>query len=60
MGHYKEGDIQHAAIVTLICVGCIALKDYGNDYFLLFSAIYVDLLRFSLWMDAVLVWTRPN
>ena len=48
MGHCKEGDIQHAAIATLICVGCIGLKDNGNDYFLLFSAIYVDLLCFSL------------
>ena len=30
------------------------------DYFLLFSAIYVDLLCFPLWMDAGLVWTLHN
>ena len=63
-GEYEWGivkrDIQHAAIAKLICVGCIALKDYVNDYFLLFSAIYVDLLCFSFWMYAGLVWTLPN
>ena len=60
MWHCKEGGIQHAAIATLICVGCEALKDNGNDYFLLFSAIYVDLLCSSWCMDAVLVWILPN
>ena len=60
MGHCKVGEIPHAAIATLICVGCIALNDYGNDNFLLFSAIYVDQLCFSFWMDAGLVWTLPN
>ena len=36
MDHCKEGGIQHAAIATLIYVGCVALKDYGNDYFFFF------------------------
>ena len=54
MGHRKVGDIPHAAIATLINVGCIALKDYGNDNFLLFSAIYVDQLCFSFWMSICL------
>ena len=60
MGHCKEGDIQHAVISTLICVGCTALKNNGNDYFLRFSVIYVEMLCFSFWMDAVLVWSLPN
>ena len=54
MGHCKVGDIPHAAIATLICVGCIALNDYGNDNFLLFSAIYVYQLCFSFWMSICL------
>ena len=60
MGHCKEGGVQHAAIATLISLGCLSLKDYGNDYFLLFYAIYVDLICFSLLMDAVLIWTLSN
>ena len=39
MVHCKEGGIQHSAIATLNCLGCVALKDYGNDYLLQFSAI---------------------
>ena len=54
MGHFKVGGIPHAVIATLICVGCIALKDYRNDNFLLFSAIYVDQLFFSFWMSICL------
>ena len=61
MRHCKVGDILHAAIATLICVGCIALKDYGNDNFLLFSAIYVDQLCFSFWMSICLpAYVRVN
>ena len=48
------GEIPHAGIATLICVGCIALNDYGNENFLLFSAIYVNQLCFSFWMSICL------
>ena len=45
-GRGKKGGTPHAAIATLICVGCVALKDDGYDlknFFLKFMLIFVYL-----------------